>query len=76
MAENEIRMSGGGKTFRRGMETSGALPALSRIHGAGGFAVPSLGIKIMGCWCFMAIVILTSDNDPTFNWPPFKLSGE
>jgi hypothetical protein len=55
MAESEIRMSGGGKTFRRGMETSGALPALLRVHGAGRFAVPGLGIKIIGLLVFMAI---------------------
>ena len=45
MAKNEIGMSGGGETFRRGMETSGAMPALPRVHGTGGFAVPGLGMN-------------------------------
>src|SRR5271170_8252064 len=47
MAKDKIGMSGGGETFRRGMEASGAMPTLPRVHGAGRFAVPGLGMNIL-----------------------------
>jgi hypothetical protein len=45
MAENETGLPGGAQTFCRGLETSWSLPALLRVHGAGRFALPGLGMK-------------------------------
>jgi len=48
MAENKTGLSGDGETFRRDLETSGPLSALSRVHAAGGNSIPGLGMKITG----------------------------